>query len=329
MRILVADDDPDFRTLAARAMRREFPEAEIVEIMDQPGLDQALAGKRPDLLVTDLQLNWTDGFAIFQAVRAICPHCAAVMFTGTGSEEVAVRAIKAGFDDYVVKSPRRFAHLAATARAAVTRSETRRALEQNRDLLTQELYHRLHNNLQLVVGLVGFTARAIADLDARAKLEDLGRRVQSLSLLQERLYRGGDFRQVDFAGFLRQLAEDLVALDSRGAAATVEAGEARLPVDLAVPLALVANELVTNALKHGAFQGAGIAIAFRYGQDGACILEVANDIAPPPRSESPDGLGMRLIHRLAQQVGGTIELAEEGGRRRCRLTVRARAPSGS
>jgi two-component sensor histidine kinase len=339
MRILIVDDDPDFRSLAARALRREFPDAELVEVADRAGLDRVLAYPAPvGLLVSDLDLVWTDGFEVLEAVRAAHPLCPAIMFTGTGNEEAAVRAIKAGFDDYVVKSPKRLRHLAASAHAAVTRAETRRGLEANRDILTQELYHRLHNNLQLVVGLIAFTARDVADPAARAKLDDLGRRVQSLSLLQERLYRGGDYGRVDLGGFLRDLAEDLLALDGRGLSAELEAEAPPIAVNVAVPLALIANELITNALKHGNLNAAAapIRIALRCQPDEGCILEVENDggqiAVPGPAAGGPapaDGLGLRLVHRLAQQIGAAVEIGAAGnGGRRCRVTVPPPRPGG-
>ncbi|WP_043337458.1 sensor histidine kinase [Belnapia moabensis] len=332
MRILIADDDPDFRGLASRAMRREFEGAAITEIGDRAGLDAALAAPQgPDLLISDLSLNWIDGFSIFDEVRRAWPGCVAIMFTGTGDEEVAVRAIKAGFDDYVVKSPKQLRRLAAAARAALTRVETRRGLEENRDLLTQELYHRLHNNLQLVVGLIAFTARSIDEPVARRRLDDLGRRVQSLSLLQERLYRGGDFRRVDFPAFLGQLTEDLIALDGRGVATRRTLEPRMLPVDIAVPLALIANELITNALKH-AVAGAEplvIGVAFRSEADGAPVLEVADNGSGQQNSEAGSGLGGRLVQRLAQQIGGVVEVgSKDGGGRICRITVRNLARPG-
>lgn len=324
MRILIADDDPDFRGLASRAMRREFEDCAITEIGDRAGLDAALAARPgPNLLISDLSLNWTDGFAIFGLVRGTFPDCVAIMFTGTGDEEVAVRAIKAGFDDYVVKSPKQLRRLAAAARAALTRAETRRGLEENRDLLTQELYHRLHNNLQLVVGLIAFTARSINEPAARQRLDDLGRRVQSLSMLQERLYRGGDFRRVDFPAFLQQLVEDLLALDGRGIPTELELEPRMLPVDVAVPLALIANELLTNALKHAVPGAAGLTlrVTFHVAAGGAPVLEVTDNGVGQQAAEAGTGLGARLVRRLAEQIGGVVEvMPREGGGRLCRIT---------
>ncbi len=331
MRILIADDDPDIRALAVRALRREFDdETEIVEIPDRAALDRALAaGPRPALLVTDYSLGWADGFAILTAVRAPHPGCPAVMFTGTGNEELAVRALKAGFDDYVVKSERQLRRLAAACRAAVERAAERSADEENRDLLTQELYHRLHNNLQLVVGLMAFTARAVADPDARAKIEDLSRRVRSLALLQEQLYRGRDWRSVDFKAFLAKLVDDLVALDACPIAVSVRLEEVRLRVDLAVPLALVANELVTNALRH-AFVGRAegrLEVTLRARDGGGVLVEVADYGVGPAATtgeEASPGLGMGLVRRLSRQIGAEVACGPgEHGGTRCRVTVPA------
>ncbi len=329
MHILIADDDPDFRGLANRAMRREFVECTTTEVGDPAAFEAALAARpAPDLLISDFNLNWIDGFAVFEAVRARHPACLAIMFTGTGDEEVAVRAIKAGFDDYVVKSPKQLRRLATAARAALTRAETRRGLEENRDLLTQELYHRLYNNLQLVVGLIAFTARTIEEPGARQRLEDLGRRVQSLSLLQERLYRGGDFRRIDFAAFLRQLTEDLLALEGRRIATRFDLEPRLLPVDTAVPLALIANELITNVLKHAEPGPGGLTLRISLGATagGEAVLEVADDGIGQAPAEAGARLGTRLIQRLAQQIGGVVEVeANQGSGRLCRITVQGPA----
>ncbi len=331
MRILIADDDPDIRALAVRVLRQEFDgAADIAEIPDRAALDRVLTSEPPpDLLVSDYSLGWADGFDIMAAVRAAHPACPAVMFTGTGNEELAVRALKAGFDDYVVKSERQLRRLAAACRAVVERAAERRAHEENRDLLAQELYHRLHNNLQLVIGLMAFTSRAVADPDARAKIEDLSRRVRSLAMLQEQLYRGRDWRKVDFKAFLAGLVDDLVALDTRSIAVMASLEEAQLRVDLAVPLALIANELVTNALRHG-FAGRGegrLAVALRMPDEGGILLEVTDDGVGPaatPDEGASGGLGIGLVRRLARQIGAEVAWGPgEHGGTKCQIRVPA------
>lgn len=329
MRILIADDDPDIRALAVRVLKQEFgDETDILEIPDRLTLDRALAGElRSDLLVSDYSLGWADGFAILAAVRAAYPDCPAVMFTGTGNEELAVRALKAGFEDYVVKSERQLRRLAVACRTAVSRAAERSAYEENRDLLMQELYHRLHNNLQLVIGLMTFTARDVADADSRAKIEDLSRRVRSLASLQEQLYRGRDWRSVDFKAFLAGLIDNLVALDTRSITVSLQLEEVRLPVDLAVPLSLIANEMVTNTLRHAfASRSEGqLKVLLQPRDKQGVVLEIADDGVGPTGAESETpGLGIGLVRRLARQIGAEVAFGRgKDGGTRWRVTVPA------
>jgi two-component sensor histidine kinase len=105
-----------------------------------------------------------------------------------------------------------------------------------------------------------------------------------------------------------------------------------VPVDLAVPLGLIANELITNALKHafpGRPQEGRIVVKFESIDTRSYVLEIADSgagLAPQQvePNDAPAGIGMRLVRRLAQQVQGKIEIGvREGGGTRCRVTVQA------
>ncbi len=126
-RILLVDDDPHIRTLAATLIEQEFPDYKCVEVADGNGLALALEGE-VDLVVTDYQLGWTDGLDVFRQVKARRPDCPVIMFTGTGSEEIAVEAMKAGLDDYVLKAPKHIVRLPAAIRMALEQAERRRTL---------------------------------------------------------------------------------------------------------------------------------------------------------------------------------------------------------
>src|SRR5688500_10935850 len=111
LRALVLDDNPDDRLLALRALQKEIPGLKATEVTDQEALDRALGQGGFDLVITDFQLRWSDGLKVLREVKRLWPSIPVVMFTGTGSEEIAVEAMKAGLDDYVIKSPRHFARL--------------------------------------------------------------------------------------------------------------------------------------------------------------------------------------------------------------------------
>ena len=125
VRVLLIDDNPDDRLLALRELRREFPHIQALEISNARELAIGLETNY-DLVVTDFQLRWTDGLAVLRAVKHRFPNCPVIMFTGTGSEEIAVEAMKAGLSDYVLKSPRHYVRLAASARTAIENSRTQR-----------------------------------------------------------------------------------------------------------------------------------------------------------------------------------------------------------
>jgi PAS domain S-box-containing protein len=126
LRVLLVDDNPDDRMLALRALQRELPELKATEITDETSLRAALGHGGFDLVITDFQLRWSDGLRVLRDVKRLWPNCPAIMFTGTGSEEIAVEAMKAGLDDYVIKSPRHFARLPAAAVAAVRNAKCAR-----------------------------------------------------------------------------------------------------------------------------------------------------------------------------------------------------------
>ncbi|NEQ20937.1 MAG: response regulator, partial [Microcoleus sp. SIO2G3] len=105
-RLLIIDDNPEDRILILRELSREFPDLEAEEIIDTESLNQALNTGNFDLVITDYQLRWNDGLSVLQEIKSRYPNCPVIMFTDSGNQEVAVEAMKAGLDDYIVKSGR-------------------------------------------------------------------------------------------------------------------------------------------------------------------------------------------------------------------------------
>jgi len=129
LKILIVDDNPDDRALARREIDREFPNCEFRQAITAKELTQLVASTRFDLVVTDYQLRWSDGITVLLAVKVRWPDCPVIMFTGSGNEEIAVQAMRAGLDDYVLKSPRHYSRLASAVHMALERSKQRRALQ--------------------------------------------------------------------------------------------------------------------------------------------------------------------------------------------------------
>lgn len=140
--LLLIDDNPDDRLLARRALEREFPDIQIREIIEDADFQQALAAGGFDLVVTDYQLRWTNGILVLQAIKQRKPHCPVIMFTDSGSEEVAVAAMKAGLDDYVTKSSEHYLRITTAVRTVLERAAVQRRADRL-ELRLQTLLNRL------------------------------------------------------------------------------------------------------------------------------------------------------------------------------------------
>ncbi len=199
--------------------------------------------------------------------------------------------------------------LAATLGACVERDARRAELrhlaerrDAERDLLVQEVHHRVKNSLQLVTALLTIQARGADAPGVREQLLEAAGRVATIGAVHERLYQDGSGEEADAAAYLASLVEDLRRSMSDAAAGRTVALDVpplRLPADRLTPLGLIATELVTNALKYGEGRvrlvvrpvGAGIEVACE--DEGPGFPEGF----APCRSR---GLGMRLVAALAK-----------------------------
>jgi PAS domain S-box-containing protein len=155
LRILIIDDNPADRTLVVRELQRQFQRLEAQEIKDLEGFERAMLANAFNLVITDYQLRWGNGLEVLQTVKKRYPYCPVIMFTNTGSEEIAVEAMKTGLDDYVLKEANRRVRLAAAVQVALERS--------TRDRQAARLEIRLQSLLnQLRVGV--FRANAAGEL---------------------------------------------------------------------------------------------------------------------------------------------------------------------
>ncbi len=112
LRILLFDVDAEARAQTARAMKDSLVDVEVREILDAYEFSEALKQGDFDVVVTEFQMGWTNGLAVLRAVKSRNPNCPVVMYTGSGSEETAVEAMKNGLDEYLVKSPENLQQLA-------------------------------------------------------------------------------------------------------------------------------------------------------------------------------------------------------------------------
>ena len=198
---------------------------------------------------------------------------------------------------------------------------TLRAALREKEILLREVHHRVKNNLQVVSSLLSLQSRATRDEEVRRAFEESQNRIQSMALIHEQLYESVDFADVDFPEYIRQLSQRLFrSYQIRPGKVTLETsvGDVRLGVDVAVPCALIVNELLSNSLKYAFPNDASgvISIGVETMPDGSIVLAVAdNGVGLPPEVGfwSTKTLGLRLVRSLVRQLDGEIELSGPPG----------------
>ena len=183
------------------------------------------------------------------------------------------------------------------------------------ETLLREIHHRVKNNLQIVTSLLRMQARKIQDPQALAALSASQARVRSMALLHQRLYQGDVLKDILMRPYLTDLATGLLDAyqsEEKNIALNIDVDDTALDVDTAVPVGLIANELLTNALKHAFPQGqpGNMNLSF-VRQPKGFRLEVAdNGVGFPLNGSKPDaahiGFGLDLVETLAEKLNAQI-----------------------
>lgn len=187
--------------------------------------------------------------------------------------------------------------------------ELEAALETQTALL-HEVDHRVKNNLQMISSLILMQSRTIHDETVRHSLATMLERIEALSTVHRRLYQSTDVSKFDVSDFARDLVSDLLAASGRSQIKSrLDLEPIVVPADKATPVALIVNELVTNALKH-AFKDdtAPGKIGIKMSQpDGHLIIEVSDDGVGMDGANGDASFGMRLIRQLGRQLRADVE----------------------
>jgi PAS domain S-box-containing protein len=202
-----------------------------------------------------------------------------------------------------------------------SRQELETALREKSELL-REIHHRVNNNMQVIVSLLNISSQDIGDVDIRAKLEDITRRMLTMAIIHEQFYESEDMSRIDFRLYVKHLLTSLKSdypESSRNMTIAGEKGEVLLSLDQAIPAGLIVSELLTNALKFAFPDGPGIGaicVTLRISGNGMLEIEVRdNGIGLPPDIDpgSARSLGMVLIRILSEQLSGSVEFIITGG----------------
>ena len=211
---------------------------------------------------------------------------------------------------------------AALARGEVQLLEQERSLQQQR-VLARESDHRLLNGLQIIASLLSLQGRKSANEEVAAQLREAANRIATIERVHRRLHCFENAQAVAFKQYLLDLCCDFAAMLSSDEAKiiAVDGLEIELPSQTAIPLALIVNELITNAVKYGKGR---ISITLGPAPAGGHALSVCNEGPALPEDFDPiarAGLGMGIIQALVRQIGGELRWGRGAGDKGACFTV--------
>jgi two-component sensor histidine kinase len=209
-----------------------------------------------------------------------------------------------------------------TARRALERDredmvEKQQALLREKDVLLEELEHRVGNSLQIIAAIILMKSRMVTSEETRLQLQDAHKRVMSVAAVQKHLHASGGAGPVEMAPYLKQLCDSLKTSmigDYRPTTLKVTSDAGSVTSREAVSLGLIVTELILNALKHAFTDDRTdrqIAVGFAAAGTNWKISVADNGVGAPVGvfAQAKSGLGTSIVNALAEQLEARVDVA--------------------
>jgi two-component sensor histidine kinase/ligand-binding sensor domain-containing protein len=193
---------------------------------------------------------------------------------------------------------------------------------QQKELLLKEIHHRVKNNLQVISSLLELQTASVGDdQTVKAAITEGQNRLKSIALIHQRLYQHDQVSTIEFGGFFQELFNQVASVLKKPyqeVQTLFEIPETHLDIDTAIPLGLICNEVITNAFKYGFAEQDQAVLTATLAVVGPAEYELhLSDNGPglPAHFEfaNANSLGLRLIRRLARQIGGSTKYTYKSG----------------
>jgi two-component sensor histidine kinase len=190
-----------------------------------------------------------------------------------------------------------------------------------KEALLKEIHHRVKNNMQVISSLVSLQSTQSQDPVVREVLRDVSYRVRSMAMVHEKLYQATDLARIDFSKYIESLLSYLwhaYGKEASGIRLVKELETVLLPVDKAIPLGLILNELVNNALKHAypEEKKGEVTVSLKKNKEKGLILTVRDygrGLPPGFDWRETESLGLRLLQMLSSQLSAVVEVKSNNG----------------
>ena len=191
---------------------------------------------------------------------------------------------------------------------------------QEKETLIREIHHRVKNNLQIISGLLDMTRMRTPDSTTNSILTDMMMKIKTMAQIHTRLYESKQFDKINMGSQIRDQVTDLSSIYGRSGAEiqiTIDSEDIYLPVDQAIPCALVVNEVLSNAFKH-AFRGKTqgiLSVSAKQTDDHISIIIKDDGVGIPGDMDidKTTSLGLKLIRNLVLQLHGSVTITSQQG----------------
>lgn len=325
-RILYVDDDEGLARLADKAFSRIG--LDVIHAPDHESGLARLAEEDISVIILDHYLKGTTGLAFLQALHERGIEIPVIYVTGSSEATVAVEALKAGAEDYVIKTVGEdfWALLKSAVRQALDNAELRAAkrkadqeiiaAKERAEILLAEVNHRVANSLALVAALIRMQASSSEEAAVKVALSETQARITAIAGMHRSLFTSDDVRIVEMSRYLSTLVSELAdTIEKTGGRTNIvtRLDGLELSSDRAVTVGMILTELLTNAIKYAYPEGEGgeIRVTLEITGDGNALLAVEDDGAGFDTAAAPKGtgLGTRIIASMAKTIGEGIGYA--------------------
>lgn len=184
-----------------------------------------------------------------------------------------------------------------------------------KELMLNEIHHRVKNNLQIVSSLLSIQSRLVRDEGAKKAIRDSQNRILSMAMVHQNLYSRGEVAEIDMAHYLNQLIKSIAHTFDENANHELQIfiSPIQLPPDIAVNIGLIANELLTNVYKHAFPSGTKNALVkISLGIEGKDLIFAVEDNGIGITSHT-ESYGSYLMQTLANSMNGSLTFRSEIG----------------
>lgn len=317
LRVLLLEDSALDAELVTEALLAAGLEVSVEQVVLEEDFTRMLREGAWDLVLADYRLPGFDGLHALALAREHRPELPFVFVSGALGEEVAVEALKRGATDYVLKDrlerlPVTVLRALAEARERTEKHQAQEALKKlldERTTLLHELDHRVKNNLQLLLSLIGIEIRHAADEATGRVLERMRERLQALGAAHRDLYDGNGSSRFDVSGFARGLCEELTAsLADVAILPEFDIKSIEVEAAKAAPMALLFNEIIVNALTHIYRERHGTLKLAMQVRDGQLLFRLSDEaFTLEEKKAAQQGASGTVLKGLARQLEATIE----------------------